>query len=191
MPQTSGSNIVNKWAEKVKALARPCSSPLEAFLLRTDDPRIHRARQELAVDRQNKDGSKRATVDWIRCESRHAQAREQELLGLGRPLTAWQDNGGSPTMPDGAWNDWASVQTERVLDLMDISFLRLALKGTDVSKSEPVSSPLRAPLKHLSCAGYKSAIWNLSQNVDRTTASVKLGICPVSMNIRPVTIEAD
>ncbi|KAK4048042.1 hypothetical protein OIO90_005943 [Microbotryomycetes sp. JL221] len=158
VPKRPGSQIVEKWADKVKALSRPCSSPLEAFLLSTDDPRIHRARQELAADRQNKDGTKRATVDWIRCESRHAQARDQEMLGLGRPLTAWQDNGGSPTMPDGAWNDWASVQTERVLDLMDISFLRLAIKGTDVT--------------------YKSAIWNLSQNVDRTTASVKLGICP-------------
>ncbi|KAM0792935.1 hypothetical protein ACM66B_002694 [Microbotryomycetes sp. NB124-2] len=158
VPKEAGLGVVDKWSEQVRNLARPASVPLEAFLLSTDDPRIHRARQELAVDRQNKDGTKRATVDWIRCESRHAQARDQEMLGLGRPLTAWQDNGGAPTMPDGAWNDWASVQTERVLDLMDISFLRLALKGTDVS--------------------YKSALWNLSQNVDRTTASVKLGICP-------------
>ncbi|KAK4046509.1 hypothetical protein OIV83_006035 [Microbotryomycetes sp. JL201] len=158
IPKQSGRSIVHEWSDKVKALSRPASAPLEAFLLSTDDPRIHRARQELAIDRQNKDGTKRATVDWIRCESRHAQARDQEMLGLGRPLTAWQDNGGAPTMPDGAWNDWASVQTERVLDLMDISYLRLALKGTDVS--------------------YKSALWNLSQNVDRTTASVKLGICP-------------
>lgn len=126
--------MVDSWARKVKSLARPCSSPLEAFLLQTDDPRIHRARQDLATIKQNKDGVKRTTVDWIRCESRHAQAREQEALGLGRPLTAWQDNGGPPTMPDGAWNDWATAQTERVLDLMDISVLRLAKEGTDVSE---------------------------------------------------------
>lgn len=132
MPKSTGAVVVDSWASKVKSLARPCSSPLEAFLLPTDDPRIHRARQDLSTIKQSKEGVKRTTVDWIRCESRHAQAREEEKLGLGRPLTAWQDNGGPPTMPDGAWNDWASAQTERVLDLMDISMLRLAQKGTDV-----------------------------------------------------------
>lgn len=134
MPKKSGADKVDKWASTVKDLARPCSSPLEAFLLHTDDPRIHRARQDLAVVKQNKDGVKRTTVDWVRCEQRHALARSEELLGLSRPLTAWQDNGGPPTMPDGAWNDWATTQTERVLDLMDISFLRLAKDDTDVSE---------------------------------------------------------
>lgn len=118
----------------MRELARPCSSPLEAFLLETDDPRIVGARQELSIIKQNKDGVKRAGPDWIKCEARHAQAREQEDLGSERPLTLWQDNGGPPRMPDGAWNDWAAAQTERVLDLMDISVLRLAKKGTDVSK---------------------------------------------------------
>lgn len=135
VPRSTGGGAVDAWADKVKALSRPCSSPLEAFLLPTDDPRIQRAREDLATLKETKDGVKRTTVDWIRCESRHAQAREQEFLGLGRPLTAWQDNGGPPTMPDGAWNDWATAQTERVLDLMDISVLRLAKNGTDVSES--------------------------------------------------------
>ena len=47
---------------------------------------------------------------------------------------------------------------ERVLDLMDINFLRNAQKGKDVN--------------------YKVAVWNLSQNVDRETGSGKEGICP-------------
>ena len=28
-------------------------------------------------------------------------------------------------MPDYAWNDWGKAQTDRVLDLMDIDYLRL------------------------------------------------------------------
>ncbi|SCV72512.1 BQ2448_4049 [Microbotryum intermedium] len=156
VPKSSGVDVVEKWATTMKKFVRPCSSPLEAFLLPTDDPRIHRARQDLSKIAMTKDGVKRAPTDWIRCEGRHAQAREQEFLGLQRPLTAWKDNGGAPTMPDGAWNDWASAQTERVWDLMDISYMRLALENTDVS--------------------YKSALWNLSQNVDRQTSNPILGI---------------
>eukprot|EP00951_Prasinocladus_malaysianus_P035468 scaffold365880_cov27-Prasinocladus_malaysianus.AAC.1 len=47
---------------------------------------------------------------------------------------------------------------ERVLDLLDIDYLRLAAKDTDPA--------------------YKTLVWNLSQNVDRTTGSVRPGICP-------------
>jgi hypothetical protein len=61
-------------------------------------------------------------------------------------------------LPDFAWNDWGRTQTDRVLDLMDINFLRLATKGIDATS--------------------KTMVWNLSQNVDRTTASVQPGICP-------------
>lgn len=159
VPKKSGVDA-SDWQDVVKSLQRPASVPLEAFLLPTDDPRIQRAREDLAVEQQTKDGIRRAPTDWIKCESRHHRAREEEMLGNKRPLTAWQDGGGPPTLPDGSWNDWAVAQTERVLDLMDISVLRLAKKGTDVN--------------------YKSAVWNLSQNVDRTTGSVLLGICPVS-----------
>ena len=51
-----------------------------------------------------------------------------------------------------------SSQVERVLDLMDINYLRDVSKGID-------------------CA-YKTQIWNLSQNVDRETGSGKPGVCP-------------
>ena len=61
-------------------------------------------------------------------------------------------------MPDYAWNDWGKAQTDRVLDLMDIDFLRLAQVDTD--------------------SMHKTLVWNLSQNVDRTTGSGAAGICP-------------
>ncbi|GAA5877400.1 hypothetical protein JCM1840_006088 [Sporobolomyces johnsonii] len=156
-PQSS-ADMVDTWVERVKSAARSASSPSEAFLLHSDDPRIHRARQELSATKQKTkaDGKQRAAVDWYKCEQRHSVARQMEKLGQRRPLTDWQDGGGKPKMPDGAWQDWAETQTERVLDLMDISYLRQAKLGTDIT--------------------YKAAIWNLSQNVDRTTASKFYGI---------------
>ncbi|GAA5937049.1 uncharacterized protein JCM15063_000140 [Sporobolomyces koalae] len=158
--QKSSEMMVEEWVQRIKDAERNASAPTEQFLLDSDDPRIHRARQEvaLATQRINADGSQRAAVDWYKCEQRHSVQRQLEKLGLARPLTDWKDGGGKPQMPDGSWQDWVEAQTERVLDLMDISFLRDAVRGTDIT--------------------YKSAIWNLSQNVDRTTASKVYGITP-------------
>ncbi|GAA6010842.1 hypothetical protein JCM11491_004561 [Sporobolomyces phaffii] len=152
--------MVQDWVQRVKESQRGASAPTEQFLLDSDDPRIHRARQEVALSnaRVNQDGSQRVAVDWYKCEQRHSVQRQLEKLGLQKPLTDWKEGGGKPQMPDGSWQDWAETQTERVLDLMDISYLRDAARGTDIT--------------------YKSAIWNLSQNVDRTTASKVYGITP-------------
>ncbi|KAI8849690.1 hypothetical protein BC829DRAFT_416581 [Chytridium lagenaria] len=148
-------DVVDEWADLVKSLRRMSSTPLEDYLIATDDPRIHRARDDLAKTKD--DSVKRGRTDWNRCQSRHSFQRLTEELGNGRPLTAWTE-GGMSYLPDYAWNDWGRAQTDRVLDLMDINFLRLAKKGID--------------------AQYKTLVWNLSQNVDRTTASIQPGICP-------------
>ncbi|GAA5872529.1 hypothetical protein JCM8547_006937 [Rhodosporidiobolus lusitaniae] len=155
---SAAEELAERWADRVVAAQRPASAPTEAFLLDADDPRVHLAREQLSHVTLNKDGNKRAGPDWVKCEQRHALARHHERLGQKRPLTDWQDGGGKPTMPDGAWQDWAEAQTERVVDLMDISYLRQAQLGVDIT--------------------YKSAIWNLSQNVDRTTASKLYGVTP-------------
>lgn len=138
-------------------MARPASAPLDAFMFHQDDPLVHRARQELAFIKANKDGQGRQATDWTRCESRHARQRAEEQLGDKRPLTAWQD-GPVCKVIDGGWNDWANAQTERVVDLMDINTLRQVKDGVDVL--------------------YKTLIWNLSQNVDRMTGSGKFGLTP-------------
>lgn len=138
-------------------MARPASAPLEAFMYHQDDPLVHRARQELAFVKANKDGQGRQATDWTRCESRHARQRAEEQLGDKRPLTAWQD-GPVCKVIDGGWNDWANAQTERVVDLMDINTLRQVKDGVDIQ--------------------YKTLIWNLSQNVDRMTGSGKFGLTP-------------
>ena len=148
----ASGKLIQHWKDQVKALERPASSTLEAFLFDSDDPRVHKGRQMLA--RPGED-STRAGTDWARCESRHQRARIEEGLGARRPFTNWE---GGCTMPDYAWNDWGKAQTDRVLDLMDIDYLRLAQADTDST--------------------HKTLVWNLSQNVDRTTGSGAAGICP-------------
>nr|GAT45746.1 predicted protein [Mycena chlorophos] len=152
------SDIPEKWVNLVKTdLQRPASSSLDAFLLPSDDPRIHEARQKLAKDAYNSAERRTGRTDWNRCERRHERARAEEELGKKRPLTNW-DEGGSCSLPDYSWADWGVGQVERVWDLMDIQLLRSAKNGIDPS--------------------YKTQVWNLSQNVDRTAASGKPGICP-------------
>ncbi|KAG5191768.1 S-adenosyl-L-methionine-dependent methyltransferase [Tribonema minus] len=151
----SDKTIPLQWQDLVRRLERPSSSTLEAFLLPNDDPRVHSARAALAGKQDTQKA--RPRTDWGRCETRHQRARLEEELGVKRPLTGWED-GGLCKLPDYAWTDWGRSQVDRVLDLMDINLLRLAKKGQD-------------PM-------YKTLVWNLSQNVDRTTGSVRPGICP-------------
>ncbi|KZT02845.1 uncharacterized protein LAESUDRAFT_661099 [Laetiporus sulphureus 93-53] len=150
------SDLPDEWAKLLNKLKRPASSTLDAFLLPSDDPRIHQAREKLVSESYNAVDRRRGRTDWGRCESRHQRARLEEELGSKRPLTSW-DEGGFCKLPDFAWNDWGVGQVERVWDLMDISLLRSAKKGVDPS--------------------YKTQVWNLSQNVDRSIGSNKVGIC--------------
>jgi hypothetical protein len=68
---------------QVKQLERPSSDSLEAWLLPTDDVRVHAARTAFTESTRRNAGR----VDWGRCESRHRFAREMEQLGNRRPIT--------------------------------------------------------------------------------------------------------
>ncbi|KAI0070770.1 hypothetical protein K474DRAFT_1713044 [Panus rudis PR-1116 ss-1] len=61
-------------------------------------------------------------------------------------------------LPDYAWQDWGVQQVERVWDSLDISLMRAASKNVDPS--------------------YKTQVWDSSQDVNRSTGSSKVGICP-------------
>lgn len=155
MEGKKAEHLPEKWMETVKALRRPWSSSFEAFLLPADHPDIHRARLDLAAAKYYNDGSQRKPTDWGRCESRHARARQEEELGNLRPLTAWKEAGVCKGL-DWTWNDWLQAQTERVVDLLEISTLRMAKEGID--------------------SGFKACIWNVSQNVDRQTGSSRTAL---------------
>ena len=124
------SNKPDKWKELIGQLQRPASSTLDAFLLPSDDPRIHSAREKLVQESKAALERRREKIDWARCETRHTRARAEEELGNKRPLTSWSEGGGIK-MHDYMWSDWGSVQVERVWDLMDITLLRRAKLGID------------------------------------------------------------
>ncbi|KIY70594.1 hypothetical protein CYLTODRAFT_488004 [Cylindrobasidium torrendii FP15055 ss-10] len=156
--RTKDSSLPEKWAEIVeKTLRRPASSSLDAFMLPTDDPRVHHSREKLIHSTALALSKSREKVDWSRCESRHQRARLGENLGLRRPFTHWEE-GGTCKVVDYAWQDWAVGQVERVWDLMDISMLRAVKDGVD-------------PM-------FKTQIWNLSQNVDRNVGNGMTGLSP-------------
>jgi site-specific DNA-cytosine methylase len=72
-------------------LKRPASATLDAFLLPSDDPRIHQAREKLVQEGFNGVDRRTGRTDWGRCESRHQRARLDEALGSKRPLTSWDE----------------------------------------------------------------------------------------------------
>ncbi|KZT54292.1 hypothetical protein CALCODRAFT_17501 [Calocera cornea HHB12733] len=150
-------SMPEKWNTKVLQMKRPASSPLDAFLLPADDPRIHRARERLVQEATQAMTRGRARIDWSRCEGRHQRARLSEELGMRRPFTFWEE-GGKSNMPDWTWRDWGVKQVERVWDLVDITLLRYAKEDWDPS--------------------YKTLVWNLSQNVDRQIGSGVVGVSP-------------
>ena len=45
----SSAELASQWVKQVKSMERPSSSTLEAFLLPSDDPRVHRGRERLAI----------------------------------------------------------------------------------------------------------------------------------------------
>ncbi|CDW99045.1 hypothetical protein [Sporisorium scitamineum] len=149
------NSLPQNWELITNVLMRPASSPLDAFLLPTDDPRIQRVRRQFAHGEGLSKG--RSTIDWSKCQSRHERARDEEELGKTRPLTAWEE-GGTCKMSHDGWNEWAVRQPERVTDLLDITTLRFVAMGQD-----PI---------------YKSKVWELSQNVDRNVAASRPGIAP-------------
>ena len=139
------SSLPSQWVSKLKQIQRPASSTLDAFLLPSDDPRIHQARERLVRESFNAVDRRTGRTDWGRCESRHQRARLEEELGAKRPLTNWED-GGYCKLPDFAWNDWGVGQVERVWDLMDISLLRSAKVGVDPSYKTYVSCTLHGEM---------------------------------------------
>ncbi|KZF20059.1 hypothetical protein L228DRAFT_233492 [Xylona heveae TC161] len=152
-PRVSGA--VQKWVTLMKNFERQASSPVEAFLLPDDDPRVQRGRTELSKDIARSDGRANKEVDWTICQGRHMTYREINSLGTRRPVTGWQDNG-SCRLPDYMWADWGKAQVERIWDTLDIAFLRNARRSYD--------------------SMYKTRVWELSQNVDRFTDTTPFGI---------------
>ncbi len=120
---------VAEWGKLMGDFQRPASSPVEAFLLLEDDPRVQLAREEMAKSVRGDEKAPRE-IDWTLCQGRHQDYRAENFLGTKRPLTGWVE-GGSSGFPDYAWIDWNKAQTDRVKDTCDVSYLRSAMRGFD------------------------------------------------------------
>ena len=140
--------IAEKWKEVIKDFQRPASSPVEDFILEPDDPRVHKGQIELRPQERSRE------TDWGLSRGRHFRERATLKLGQGRPITRWIE-GGRCTVPDFGSRPWTRGQVDRVLDTIEINFLRSLWRGMD-------------PF-------YKLRYWNLSQNVDRDRDSQKIG----------------
>lgn len=113
------SQLPAEWKNRVANLKRPASSTLDAFLLPSDDSRIHQAREKLVQDSGGVSESRSGRIDWTRCESRHARARLEELLGPKRPLTNWEEGEIYPSLYDSS-PDFVNVRWR-------LSYARLCL----------------------------------------------------------------
>ena len=68
------------------------------------------------------------------CDDSPLDAVERPLLGSKH--RSWEE-GGQCKLPDFAWNDWAKAKAvDRVLDLMDINYLRQARPATHVHSQQ-------------------------------------------------------
>lgn len=85
------SSIPTKWVDRMSSMKRDASCTLDAFLLPSDDPRIHQAREKLVQESYNALDRRTGRTDWGRCESRHQRTRLEEALGSKRPLTNWDE----------------------------------------------------------------------------------------------------
>lgn len=155
--------VRNRFVEMMEKLRRPVSSPVSSFLLPDDDPDVIRSRHSRA--RQSELDKPMRTAVWAKCELRHIVTRQIEGLGNARPLTDWQESG-ILVLPEHCDKQWFKTQVERVWDFIDISVLRNAgLKPKSTKKDlQPYDSQ------------FKSRVWNVSQNIDRTTDHAAFGL---------------
>ncbi|KAI8966527.1 S-adenosyl-L-methionine-dependent methyltransferase [Daldinia sp. FL1419] len=151
-PEKTADDIIHRWSDLMEnGLVRSASTPVNSWLLPSAHPLTERARQ----DDSEKALHPRPKFGWERSKARHARVRDTEGLGGDRPLTDWSlTQLGQPY--DRIDRLVMLTQSKRVLDCIDINHLRALKSGYD--------------------SRFKNHIHNLSQNIDRISISVPLGI---------------
>ena len=132
LPETKSENLLRLWHEFMKdRLQRPASSPFFSFILPDGDPKLLLTKSRLSHDGSQSTGTRYS--QWIACRGRYQGERLEKGLGWQRPQTKWQSNG-TCNVRDPTWVNWAKRQGERVLDTLDIAFLRkLKIEGIDIN----------------------------------------------------------
>jgi site-specific DNA-cytosine methylase len=143
---------LKKWIGYIRALTSRATAPYTAFIYNNDstENEIMRRRCETAAVASKKE------INWALCRQRYYALRSSNSYGQLRPFTRWDANGTS-TCFDFVWQLWMRMQRDRVLDTLDIAFLRyLAERDYDMNG--------------------KSRTVDLSQNIDRDLDSKHWGI---------------
>ncbi|KAK5205647.1 hypothetical protein LTR41_008715 [Exophiala xenobiotica] len=139
------------WAWYMAFFQYRASSPYTEFMLSESDPRL------LFEKKKNYSLAKSvSTTGWVACRKRHNTVRINGRLGNHTPYSQMIDN--PPCrLDDAAWQEWAIGQSARVVELLDINYLRYASERDFDMR-------------------YKHRNINISQNVDRDTDRRKWGI---------------
>ncbi|KPI40212.1 uncharacterized protein AB675_11230, partial [Cyphellophora attinorum] len=153
--EEAGIDIVTAlkdFVENVQALQYRASSPYTDIIYGNDSIESERSRAMMATIPSKVPMSQA----WTLCAHRYAHLRSTSCFGSLRPYTNWNENGLS-TLHELIHHEWGKKQRDRVLDTLDIAFLRYMLeRDFDMT--------------------YKSRTIDLSQNIDREADSKHHGI---------------
>ena len=144
LKKAQAGKMATKWTELMaKEFKMPANVSAEMFLLEEDDPALQKALDTMM--RVERAPISKVITDWTVCEGRHHRERKQHSIGNGVPYTNWTR--GRLCLPSYGYQQWASLQTDRVKDCLDMIVLLHAIKGDDFE--------------------YKFHNLDLSQNIDR------------------------
>ena len=142
------------WPSVVESMASVDGRPsLSSFVLDDLAPEVQEAKCALTASRTRL----QQKSEWTRCERRHEKARELEGLGIKHPQTRWM-HGEKSLVRDGSWGEYTTSLGQRKSDLIEINYLRHAVRGHDAS--------------------HRACVWNIQQNVDWETGQTKEELCP-------------
>lgn len=139
------------WVLFFGQLQQRATSPYTSFIYANDSSENEKVRY--MVDSTAEVSNKEIT--WALCAQRYMLFRSTGKFGTGRPYTFWRENG-TCRPPEFSWH-WLRVQRDRVLDTLDIAYLRYI-----VDRDYDMSA--------------KSRTVDLSQNIDRDLDSKHFGI---------------
>lgn len=119
--------LLGTWETLItQELRRPASTPVQMWLLPSDDPRLVHSRTPWVDDLEKS----RKPPRWDACQVNYASYRQNLGFGDNRPLTSWGTDGFF-VLPDFFQQKHSFGLTERVLDTIDISHIRAVNRGYD------------------------------------------------------------
>ncbi|KAK4691329.1 hypothetical protein P7C71_g5647, partial [Lecanoromycetidae sp. Uapishka_2] len=151
LSEEDAEDLTKFWEFVFQEHAIAASSPLDEFILDSDDPRVLQDKEQRGrIKKKSMEGHQ-----WHLTQGRHDDLRETMGLGNKRPITT--RTGDFSKAPDWWQQTYVRVSVERVKQTFDMNFLRQVKRhGYD--------------------GLYKCRLWDISQSIDRNTDSHPFGI---------------